>query len=626
MGFHMVKNYGIEQWCDGLIGVDDSGNVILRNPNDTHSSAVSFPSIISSLRKRGISMPLTLRVNNFLERSISRINEAFSESFIQTGYRGNYRGVFPIKVNQQSEVVQNIARYGKNHNFGFEVGSKPELAIALSQSFSKDSLLICNGAKDDLFIRTAILSTKIGFNTIIVLESLKEFDSVNRIYKETGIRPQLGVRIKLTEVISGKWQASSGDRSAFGMGALEIVELVKRLKETDLLDCLVLQHSHLGSQVPNIMDIRRAVSEACRFYTELADLGAPLHYLDLGGGLGVDYTGEKNSNENSVNYTVEEYCVNLVETVRYAMDQACLEHPTIITESGRYVVAQSSVFIFNILDTTLYDSSIKPKVEEDDHHLLKDLNDVEEYISEIRLQESINDSVYYRNEIRSLFLRGQVKLEHLARAEGIFKYNLSRIKNVSKNSDNASEMEKQLEDFTDYYHGNFSLFQSLPDVWAIDQIHPIIPLQRLNEEPTRRAAFTDVTCDSDGKIDRFILADGISRSLPVHDLKEGEEYYIGVFFVGAYQETLGDLHNLFGDANVVTISLDTDGGFSIEHETEGDTIAEVLSYVEYDPQDCLSNFRRTVERAVKAGNLNADERRIMISAYKESLASYTYFE
>lgn len=624
MSFYKI--YGIDEWCDGLVGVDESGKIILNNPIDANSSKICLPILIESLKKRGISMPVTLRVKQFLERSIITLNESFQDAFSEIGYKGDYRGVFPVKVNQQSEVVQHLSRFGKRYDFGFEVGSKPELIIALSQEISKDSLLICNGMKDDVFIKLAILSRKAGFNTIIVLESLKEFEAVEKISKSLGIKPLLGVRIKLTETVSGKWQGSSGDRSAFGMGALEVVELIKRLKETDLLDSLVLQHSHLGSQIPNIIDIRRAISEACRFYTELVKMGAPLSYLDLGGGLGIDYTGEKKPSENSINYTVEEYCINLAETVRYAMDEAGLKHPNIVTESGRYVVAQSSIFIFNILDTTLYDTSKKQKVHEDDHHLLSDLSDVEEYISKDRLQESLNDSVYYRDEIRALFRRKHIDLEQLARAENIFKFNLSKVKSISQREENIDEIENQLENFIDYYHGNFSLFQSLPDVWAIDQIHPIIPLQRMNEEPTRRAAFTDITCDSDGKIDRFILSDGISKSLPVHDLKENEDYYIGVFFVGAYQETLGDLHNLFGDANVVTVSFDPDGGYSIEHETEGDTIAEVLSYVEYNPQDCLSDFRKTVERAVKAGNLNADERRIMISAYKESLASYTYFE
>ncbi len=618
--------YGIDQWGDNLLGVSATGDVELRNPLNPDAAPVSLPGVMQALTQRGIGAPILLRVQPFLDRSLKRLHDAFHAAISETGYKGVYRGVFPVKVNQQSEVISHLAKAGQQYNYGFEVGSKPELIIALAQSLAKDALLICNGAKDDAFIRLAILSRKLGFNTIIVLESLKEFETVRRVSEQLNVRPLLGVRIKLTETVTGKWQDSSGDRSFFGLGTREVVQLVDRLKDTGFLDCLVLQHNHLGSQVPNILDIRRTVVEACRFYTELCSLGAPLKFLDLGGGLGVDYTGEKRPNENSVNYTVDEYCGNLIETVRYAMEEAGIDHPTIVTESGRFVVAQSSIFIFNVLDATLYDSPQRPEIYEDDHHLLRDLLTVESYIGGARLQEALNDALYYRDEMRALFRRGQIDLRQMSRAEQAFLYLLSRLKITAKTEPHTGEIDDHLEGFVDYYHGNFSLFQSLPDVWAIDQLHPIIPLQRLNEQPDRQAVLADITCDSDGKIGQFVLAEEVSKSLPVHTLRPDEDYYIGAFFVGAYQETLGDLHNLFGDANVVTISLDSDGSFDIEHETEGDTIAQVLSYVEYDPADCLVAFRHTVERAVKQGAVNTSERRIMIAAYKESLAGSTYFE
>ncbi|WP_338052826.1 biosynthetic arginine decarboxylase [Qingshengfaniella alkalisoli] len=405
-----------------------------------------------------------------------------------------------------------------------------------------------------------------------------------------------------------------------------MVQLVDRLEETGFLGCLILQHNHLGSQVPNIIDIRRTVTEACRFYTELKSLGAPLGHLDFGGGLGIDYTGEKRSNENSVNYTVDEYCSNIIEAVGYAMDEAGIEHPIIVTESGRFVVALSSMLVFDVLDATLYDVVQKPTPRENDHHMLTDLLAVEGYLKPERLQECFNDAVFYRDEMRALFRRGQLDLRQMGRAERAFWHVLSLIAKVARSNGIIGELEEQLGSFVDYYHCNFSLFQSLPDVWAIDQIHPVMPLQRMDEEPTRRAILTDITCDSDGKIKHFVLEDGVENSLPVHDLKDDENYLIGVFFVGAYQETLGDLHNLFGDANVVTVSLTDDGGYQIEHETEGDSIAEVLSYVEYDPQDIMVAFRKTVERAVRRGEVNLDERKILMSAYKDSLAGYTYFE
>ncbi|ATI43145.1 arginine decarboxylase [Pacificitalea manganoxidans] len=618
--------YGIEAWGHDLVTVTDTGDVALRDPLDPSIPPVSLPAIIKDLNERGITSPIQLRVQSFLDMGIHRLNKAFADAIRETGYQGVYRGVFPIKVNQQAEVVSRLVEVGRPYHYGLEAGSKPELIVALAQEMAKESLIICNGVKDDEFIRLAILSRKLGFNTVIVLESLKEFEIVHRVARELDARPLLGVRIKLTQTVTGKWEASSGDRSTFGLGTEQVVRLVDRLEETGFLDCLVLQHSHLGSQVPNIIDIRRTVAESARFYTELKALGVPLKYLDLGGGLGVDYTGEKRSTDNSMNYTVEEYCTNILESVRYAMDEAGLEHPTLVTESGRFVVALSSMLIFNVLDATLYDTPVRPETVAGDHHFVKDLLAVEGYVGPARLQESLNDALYYRDEMRALFRRGQVDIRQMARAEQGFLYIRSLINTQARTGDHSDEVDEALEGVVDYYHGNFSLFQSLPDVWAIDQVHPVIPLQRLNEVPNRRVVFTDITCDSDGKISHFVLRDGIANSLPVHDLTEEDEYYIGVFFVGAYQETLGDLHNLFGDANVVTISLNRNGGFEIEHETEGDTIAQVLSYVEYDPQDCLVAFRRTVERAVKAGQVNAAQRRILMDAYKDSLAGYTYFE
>jgi arginine decarboxylase len=618
--------YGIENWGQGLLTVLDNGDVALIDPLDGNKPAVSLPAIMSDLGARGIGTPTVLRVQSFLEHGLRRLQNAFASAIDQFEYRGEYRGVFPIKVNQQAEVVHRLVEIGREFHYGLEAGSKPELIVALAQSLADESMIICNGVKDDEFIRLAILSRKLGFKTVIVLESLKEFEIVRRVSEKIGTKPLLGVRIKLTQQVTGKWEASSGDRSTFGLGTDQVVQLVDRLEETGYLDSLILQHNHLGSQVPDVIDIRRTVTEACRFYTELRALGAPLGYLDLGGGLGIDYTGEKRSTENSVNYTVDEYCANIIETVGYAMDEAGVEHPTIVTESGRFVVALSSVLIFDVLDATLYDVVEKPEPRADDHHLLTDLMGIEEYLGGKRVQECFNDAVYYRDELRALFRRGRLDLRQMGRAERAFLNILSRISTVARADDNPGELDDRLSNFVDYYHCNFSVFQSLPDVWAIDQIHPVIPLQRLNEEPTRRAILTDITCDSDGKINRFVLEDGVSNSLPVHDLREDENYLIGVFFVGAYQETLGDLHNLFGDANVVTISLTDDGGYEIEHETEGDTIAEVMSYVEYDPQDCMVAFRRTVERAVQRGDVNVKERRMLMSAYKDSLSGYTYFE
>lgn len=617
--------YGINKWGKDLIVVNEMGEIGLKNPLNPSAPSVSLPAILEDLDDRGIQVPMILRVSSYLEHEIKHMNDCFNEAIERVGYRGKYRGVFPIKVNQQAQVVDRIVEFGRPYNYGLEAGSKPELVIALAHRLARESLIVCNGIKDEEFIRLAILSRKLGFNTVIVLESPKEVDTVVQVAEELGLDPMLGVRVKLTNQISGKWEKSSGDRSAFGMNTDQLVAMVDKLRDAGLLHCLKLQHSHLGSQVPDVNDVRRAVTEACRFYTELTREGVPLTHLDLGGGLGVDYTGEKRATESSINYSMREYCTNVVETVQYAMDAAEIDHPTLVTESGRAVVATSSMLIFNVLEATHYDAPTAPKAEEGDHHLISDLLAITEYISGERLQECWNDANFYRNELRALFHRGYIDLRQMARAERIYLHLMARIKEHA-GFDQIQISDDQLTKLADIYHCNFSLFQSLPDVWAIDQLHPIVPLQMLDQTPDRHAVLTDITCDSDGKVDRFILADGVAPSLPVHTLPEDKPYYMGVFFVGAYQETLGDLHNLFGDTNVVTIDLRADGGFDLLHEQEGDTISEVMSYVEFDPQDCVAAFRKMVDEAISTGALKAKDRKTLMGAYRDSINGYTYYE
>lgn len=617
--------YGINKWGKDLIVVNEMGEIGLKNPLNPSAPSVSLPAILEDLDDRGIQVPMILRVSSYLEHEIKHMNDCFNEAIERVGYQGDYRGVFPIKVNQQAQVVDRIIEFGRPYNYGLEAGSKPELVIALAHRLARESLIVCNGIKDEEFIRLAILSRKLGFNTVIVLESPKEVDTVVQVSEELGLDPMLGVRVKLTNQISGKWEKSSGDRSAFGMNTDQLVAMVDKLRNAGLLHCLKLQHSHLGSQVPDVNDVRRAVSEACRFYTELTREGVPLTHLDLGGGLGVDYTGEKRATDSSINYSMREYCTNVVETVKYAMDAAEIDHPTLVTESGRAVVATSSMLIFNVLEATHYDAPTAPAAEEGDHHLISDLLAITGYISGERLQECWNDANFYRNELRALFHRGYIDLRQMARAERIYLHLMARIKEHA-GFDQIPISDEQLTKLADIYHCNFSLFQSLPDVWAIDQLHPIVPLQMLDQTPDRHAVLTDITCDSDGKVDRFILADGIAPSLPVHTLPEDKPYYMGVFFVGAYQETLGDLHNLFGDTNVVTIDLRADGGFDLLHEQEGDTISEVMSYVEFDPQDCVAAFRKMVDEAISTGALKAKDRKTLMGAYRDSINGYTYYE
>jgi arginine decarboxylase len=617
--------YGIEKWGKELFSVLPSGDVGLINPFDPSNEPLNLSHVIQDLKERGIDTPIVLRVGSFLRHAIEEVHTTFGAAMRDLEYKGDYRGVFPIKVNQQSQIVDRIVTYGQKFNFGLEAGSKPELVVALAHDLPADAMVVCNGVKDAEFIRLAILSLKLGFKTVIVLESPKELDTVLEVTQELGIEPLLGVRVKLNNRIKGNWAESSGDRSTFGMNTDQLVRVLDKLRAHNMLHCLQLQHSHLGSQVPDINDVRRSVSEACRYFIELRREGVPLRYLDLGGGMGVDYTGEKRATENSINYSIQEYCESVIDTVKYALDEAQIEHPTLITESGRALVATSSILLFDVLEATLYDAPTAATLEEGDHYMMTNLAEVETYLTPKRVQECWNDAIYYRNELRALFHRGAITLRQMGRAERMYLYLVSKIKEIAEDA-NAPDLSEQLREVADIYHCNFSLFQSLPDAWAIDQLHPVLPIQRLNEKPTRQAVLSDITCDSDGKLDRFVLDGYISPSLPVHQLKEDEWYYLGVFFVGAYQETLGDLHNLFGDTNAVTIDFRADGGFDLLHEQEGDTIAEVLSYVEYDPADVMAAFRKVVDGAISKGTLKSKERKKIIDAYRDSLGGYTYYE
>ena len=619
--------YGIHDWGDGLLRILENVHIGLCHPERPEAEPTDLLSLVENLSQRGIATPVLIRVTDFLKRRIEEINQSFADAISEMDYKGRYQGVFPVKVNQQAEVIERIADYGHPYNFGFEVGSKAELLIALSLNLPAEAAIICNGIKDSEFLNLAASSLKLGFNIFIVLESPRELELVLDVVKNTDVRPQLGVRIKLTNTVSGNWAESSGDRSTFGLTIAQIMDVIETLRAEGYLDCLCLQHSHLGSQVPNIIEIRKSVQEACQFFAELRREGVPLRYLDLGGGLGIDYTGEKTASANSINYTLREYCLNIIETVKDMMDANEVEHPVIITESGRACVAQSSLLIFNVLEATHFDSEIEVIAQDDDHPYLLKMLEIQTYLTRERVQECWNDLKYYRDEIRALFRRNQVSLAVTARSERAYLYLIMKIKQVLRDPEAMTEdMKQALVQVADIYHCNFSLFQSLPDVWAIDQIHPLAPLQRLHEPPQRVAILSDITCDSDGKIDKFVLGDGVSDTLPVHNLKANEDYFLGVFFIGAYQETLGDLHNLFGDTNVVTIGLDDAGGFEILKEQDGDTIHEVLSYVEYEPKRLLSSFKAIVETAVKKGKVSPADRRQMIKAYTDSLNGYTYFE
>ncbi|MFY9317005.1 MAG: biosynthetic arginine decarboxylase [Burkholderiales bacterium] len=620
--------YGIRNWGAGYFDINDAGEVTVKVPADGAHATVSLMEIIKGMQQRGLQMPVLLRMDNLLEAQIQLLNETFGKAIQTAGYQAEYRGVFPIKVNQQCSVIEEMARVGAKYGHGLEAGSKAELLIALAHLEPETGYIICNGYKDEEFMDLALQSLRLGFRCIVVVETPTELPIILEASKRLGVRPMLGVRVKLAAKVEGHWNESSGDRSIFGLTTAQIVELIDDLRTHEMLDCLQLLHYHLGSQIPNIRDIRGGVQEACRYYVALKQEGAALGYLDLGGGLGVDYDGSQTNSNYSKNYTLDEYCTDVIETIMSTLGPAGVPHPVIVTESGRATVAYSSILLFNILDVTSYEpGEAAPAVPDDEHELVKNLREVLNNITLKNSKEAFNDAGYYREEIRELFRRGQIALRSLSRAESIYLHIVwAIIALLQKARRVPAGFEGLEESLADIYYGNFSVFQSLPDVWAIEQVFPIIPVHRHNEAPTRRAILADITCDSDGKIDKFIESSGLKHTLPVHTWIENQEYYFGVFLVGAYQETLGDLHNLMGDTNVASVRVHADGSFEFVREMSGDSIADVLSYVEYQPQRLLEQLRRTAELAVKKERITLAQRQELLESFNASLRGYTYYE
>ncbi|GAA3924260.1 biosynthetic arginine decarboxylase [Litoribacillus peritrichatus] len=620
------ETYGIDHWGNGYFDVSDDGEVMITCPvNGSDTVKVPLMDVISGMKDRELDMPVLLRIENLLDQSISNINEAFRSAIKAAEYQNIYRGVFPIKVNQQCHVVEEIAQFGNRYNHGLEAGSKPELIIAMASLPSDESYIVCNGYKDEEFIDLGLRAIQLGWKCFFVVETPSEVPLIIRRSKELGVKPMIGTRIKLSTTVEGHWENDSGDRSIFGLNSLQLVEVIDQLKAADMIDCLEMLHFHLGSQIPSIHNIRQGVQEACRYYISMINEGAPMGYLDTGGGLAVDYDGAQHRGTHSKNYTMDEYCVDIVEAVMQTLDPLNIPHPVLMSESGRATVAYSSLFLFNTLDVAHFDPVFKvEKPSDDSDETLKNLFEVTERLNPKNVQECYNDAIFYRDEIRHLFNRGQVNLRVRAQAENVF---LSIVQGVQSIAPSVEHLPEELtnlrEDLADIYYGNFSVFQSLPDAWAIGQVFPIMPVHRLNEMPTREAMIADLTCDCDGKIDNFI---GGRKTLPLHPLKKDEEYYMGVFLVGAYQETLSDLHNLFGDTNVVSIRINADGSYDFMRELHGDSIADVLSYVEYDPKSLRDKFRNTVEKAVRRGKISVSTRQQILAAFSASLSGYTYYE
>ncbi|MDE1463900.1 biosynthetic arginine decarboxylase [Spartinivicinus poritis] len=622
--------YGTSHWGAGYFDVSDNGDAVVTVDFNGSGKQVSVPiiDIVKGMQERGLEMPAVLRIENLLDHRIKQLNEAFARAIKECGYRNHYRGVFPIKVNQQCHVIEEIATFGGSFHHGLEAGSKAELIIALSQLKDHDSFIVCNGYKDAEFIELGLYAKQMGIRTFFVVETPAELPIIIKQSQALGIEPLIGVRIRLSVAVEGHWEQDSGDRSIFGLSTAALLDIVEQLKAANMLHCLQLLHCHIGSQIPNIRNIRSGVLEACRYYSGLVAEGAPMGFLDMGGGLAVDYEGSCSNSTHSMNYQLDEYCVDIVETIRENLDPLNIEHPVIITESGRATVAYSSMLLFNILDVRDHKPTNLPEsLPENSHEQLQNLWYVKDNVQVKKLQESYNDCLYYRDEVRELFRRGQINLRERALAENIALAIFEEIALLLPQVERfPSELENLPTLLSDIYYGNFSLFQSLPDIWAIDQTFPIMPIHRLDEEPTREAILADITCDCDGKIDQFTTPDGVRSTLPLHPLRANEEYYLGVFLVGAYQETLGDLHNLFGDTNVVSVRVNLDGSYSFVREFHGDSIADVLSYVEYDPKSMQEQLRRNAEAAVREGKITVTMRQQILKAFRESLQGYTYFE
>lgn len=620
--------YGIRNWGSGYFDVSEKGELVVRPRGPGTTETVSMMEIVDGLNARGIGMPVLLRFGDILASRIAAINNSFRKAIQEGGYKGRFRGVYPIKVNQQQQVIEDVAEFGKPFNHGLEAGSKAELITALAYFNNPESLIVCNGYKDVEFIDLALYALKMGMQTVLVIEMPSELPMILERSKVIGVKPRIGVRAKLAAKGGGHWNESGGDRSQFGLNASQIIDLVDYLREHNALDCLEMLHYHLGSQIPNIRNVRTGAIEAGRMYVNLVKEGARMGLMNVGGGLAVDYDGSHSNFASSANYRIDEYAADIVETLMQIADAAGVPHPDIVSESGRATVAHHSILLFDIFDVSRMNIGQNEPlvVGPDANENLRRLDEVLKTVNAKNAQECYHDAVFHRDEIRSLFNQGSVSLRDRALAEKIF---WQIIMKIAEDMRDRKYVPDELQDLeivlADVYFGNFSVFQSLPDSWAIEQLFPIVPIHRLNEMPTRRAVLADITCDCDGKIDRFIDLHDVRRTLPLHEMN-GKSYILGVFLVGAYQETLGDLHNLLGDTNVVSVRLGENGKPEYVKEIAGDTVADVLSYVEYDPNDMIHQMRQTAEQAVRRGLISPEERREIMMAYEAGLRGYTYFE
>ena len=615
--------YRIPGWGEPYFSINAAGHVTV-SPKGDRGGSLDLFELVEALKQRNLSLPLLIRFSDILEDRIERLNACFSKAIARYKYPGIYRGVFPVKCNQQRHLVEDLVRFGRPHQFGLEAGSKPELMIALATLQQSGGLLICNGYKDREYIETAMLAQRLGHTAIVVLEQREEVEVAIQASRRLNIRPILGVRAKLSSKGVGRWGDSAGDRAKFGLTIPEILETVERLKAEDMLDCLQLLHFHIGSQISSISVIKDALREASQIYVELAQLGAQMGYLDVGGGLGVDYDGSKTNFHASKNYNMQNYANDVVAEVKEACTERNLPVPTLISESGRAIASHQSVLIFDVLSSSDVPSGEPEPLQQGEHLIVRNLYETYRSISVDNYQEAYHDATQFKEEAFSLFSFGYLRLAERARAERLYWACCEKILQIVRQQDYVPDDLEDLEKImASIYYINLSVFQSAPDTWAIDQLFPIMPIHRLDEEPTRRATLADLTCDSDGKIDQFIDLRDVKPVLELHPLKPGEPYYLGMFLGGAYQEIMGNLHNLFGDTNTVHIHL-TPKGYEIEHVVKGDTVTEVLGYVQYDAEDLVESIRRQTERALQDQQITLRESQLLLQHYENGLRRYTY--
>lgn len=618
--------YNVAAWGAGYFGVNEKGHVEVRpHGNGNGSLGIDLLDLVQDLDRRGLRTPLLVRFSDILAARVNGLCDAFNKAISEYGYAGKFRGVYPIKVNQQRHVVEEIVQYGAPYGVGLEAGSKPELLIALAVLDTPGALIICNGYKDRAYIETALLAQRLGRTPIIVVDRFREVDLIVRTSRELGIRPHIGVRARLTTKGAGKWIESTGDRSKFGLTAVEIVEAVELLQAEGMIDCLELLHFHIGSQITAIRAHKDALSEASRVFVGLHQMGAHPRYVDVGGGLGVDYDGSQTNFHSSMNYSMQEYANDVVATIQEACDKEKIPHPDIVTEAGRAMTAHHSVLIFDVLGVHEMLSGKPPEpVKDDDHKVIKDLAEVWASISQKNVLEAYHDSLQLKEEAATLFSLGYLDLRARARVERLFWDCCEKILRIVREMAYVPEDLEPLEKgLADTYYGNFSVFQSAPDHWAVKQLFPLMPIHRLEEKPTRRGVFADLTCDSDGKIDKFIDQRDVKDVLELHPWN-GQPYYMGVFLVGAYQEILGDLHNLFGDTDAVHVKMDAEGRYEVEYVVEGDTVTEVLQYVQYEKGTLIEKVRRTIEVAMRAGQISLEDSARLRRHYEQGLQEYTY--